>query len=384
MPEQRQQQPATNGGETETHGTLTRRQELFAYESNAIVETASAAVAMQARAAVEARYVVAMRNPRDIEEVRQAILRACRRPEFADEAIYSLEFGDETVEDFSIRFAETAILAMRNIETTTMTIYDHPRRRIVRVAVTDLEANVPYAKDVVIEKAVERRNATGREVISQRKNKYNKDVFRVVATDDEIAGKEAALLSKAIRTQSLRLIPADIKAEARRTIDETLKNRAAKDPDAERKQVADAFATLNIRPTDLREYLGHALDQSTPAELVKLRKVFASLRDGEAVWADIMEDKRATATATKDATEKKTEDLKKEHAEKKGGTPSTPATDTRPAGPDTKIDDCGCPDFPAGIHLAGCPHAKPADDAGDDATGDDNQNSMFPGMGGKS
>src|SRR5690349_15619824 len=41
-------------------------------------ETASVAIAAREKAAVEARYVVAMRNPRDVDNFRVRLLKECR------------------------------------------------------------------------------------------------------------------------------------------------------------------------------------------------------------------------------------------------------------------------------------------------------------------
>ena len=46
----------------------------------AVVETASTAIAAQAKAMVESRYIMAMRNPRNMDAVRQELLKECRRP----------------------------------------------------------------------------------------------------------------------------------------------------------------------------------------------------------------------------------------------------------------------------------------------------------------
>lgn len=103
--------------------------------------------------------------------------------------------------------------------------------------------------------------------------------------------KEAAAISKAIRALGLRIIPGDLQDEAEALIRQTRKDQAAQDPEAERKRLADAFASLNIRPVELTAYLGHALAQCTPAELVQLRGLYGALRDGEMTWASVMADR---------------------------------------------------------------------------------------------
>jgi hypothetical protein len=75
----------------------------------------------------------------------------------------------------------------------------------------------------------------------------------------------------------------------------TVADRDARDPDAARKQIADAFSALNVTPTMLREYLGHELGTCSPSELAELRAIWTAIRDGDATWSDTMDERRATA-----------------------------------------------------------------------------------------
>jgi hypothetical protein len=258
-----------------------------------IRETASTAAAARAKALVEARYLMAMHRPRVWDQVRQDILHECRRPSFANNksALYRKPVG-KGIEGLGIRFAEVALRCMTNVTIETTTEFEDEVKEIVRIMVTDLESNVPYSLDVPITKTVERSkpNDDG-SYVSVRKNSYGKDVYTVIATDEDMLNKRGALISKALRTLALRLIPGDIQDEAEKIIRGIRLDEAAKDPDAERKRIADAFAELNVRAADLKEYLGHPLDTCSPAELVNLRGLYSAIRDGEATWAQAMENK---------------------------------------------------------------------------------------------
>jgi hypothetical protein len=256
-------------------------------------ETTSATIAAQVRATVEARYALAVHRPRNLDDVRVKILNSCKRPAFAHNksVLYRKPIG-AGVEGLGIRFVEEAMRCMGNIMPEVVTVYDDPSRRIVRVAVTDLEANLTYSQDLVINKTVERSRPDGNGAyLSVRSNSQGKEVYTVLATDDEFSNKESALVSKAIRSQGLRLIPGDIKDEAEEIIRAIRRDRAAQDPAGERKRVADAFAALNITPANLEDYLGHGLVLCTPTELVELRGLYEALRDGETTWLGIIEEK---------------------------------------------------------------------------------------------
>ena len=62
----------------------TQREDFEGVEISRSAETAASSVAAQATAQIQARYVVALRRPRDWDDVRVRILKECRRPSFAD------------------------------------------------------------------------------------------------------------------------------------------------------------------------------------------------------------------------------------------------------------------------------------------------------------
>lgn len=264
-------------------------------------ETSSDALAAQATASVQARYLMAIKRPRDWEAVRVALLKACKRPGFAQDAIYAKPMGGETIQGPSIRFAEEAARAMTNVLSEIAAIYDDSKKRIVRVTVTDLESNLTFYKDVNVEKSVERKfPKKGTVILAQRTNSYGEPVFLVVATEDEAATKEAALCSKQLRELLLRLLPSDIKEDAFNQIRETRQTADAADPDAAKRRVIDSFFDLGVDPKQLAEFLGHDLGALNPAELHRLRSIYAGLKDGETTWADVMAQKReASAGAPK-------------------------------------------------------------------------------------
>ncbi len=253
------------------------------------LETASTAAAAQAEAAVKARYQMALLRPRNIEGVRLRLLAACKRPRFAETAKYAKPIGKEKVVGPSIRFAEAALDELGNTDTATIVLYDDAEKRIIRVTVMDLEKNVSYSQDLIIEKKVERSFLKeGQIALGQRLNSKGKVVYIIEATEDDLLVKQAALTSKAIRGGALRILPGDILEECMDQVDATTRNRDAEDPAAARKRLCDAFYSIGVSPEALVEYLGHAIEACSPAELQDLRQVFAAIREGEATWNAVM------------------------------------------------------------------------------------------------
>ena len=251
---------------------------------------ATDALIAKERASVEARWIMAMRQPRNMDDVRQMIMKECRRPGFADAAVYEVPRGDTKIVGLSIRFAEVAVRCMGNLQPETVTIYDDTESRIVRCTVTDYESNVTWSKDLTIRKTVERKFLKkGQRPLGERVNSYGDRVFIVEATDDDVATKEAAQVSKALRTLILRCIPGHIQDEALALCNAVYADKAKKDPDAARVAMLDAFASVAVMPSDLEALLGHTTERMNPAELDRLRKIYAAISQGETTWAEVLE-----------------------------------------------------------------------------------------------
>lgn len=262
------------------------------------VDPIAHALATSARAEVEAAYVMAIRNPRNEETARVKILAACRNPIFAAKAKYRKPVGSKQVngrweQQFivgpSIRFAEEMLRVWHNILIQQSAVYDDATRRIVRVTVRDLESNIPYSKDITLDKTVERRNNKDRDTIGQRVNSQNEIVYIVRATEDELANKEAANVSKVIRNNGLRLIPQHIIDEALGEIDRVIREKVTSDPEHERRTLLDGFARRGIYPTEIEKYLGCPSAQFSPEQLMTLREILTSLEEGTITWAEYVE-----------------------------------------------------------------------------------------------
>lgn len=264
-------------------------------------ETASAVLAAQAKALVEARFIIALHQRRDIDSVREKLLRECARPSFAEVAIYRKPIG-EGIEGPSIRFAEAAIQAMGNLAIDTPAVYDDAEKRILRVSVADMETNVIHSKDVTIQKRVERSKLyEGQVVIKTRINSKGKPVHLVEATDDEILNTENALVSKALRTTGLRLVPGWLIDECMAAVRATRAREHAADPDTAKRKLLDAFRGVGVSADQVKEWLGHPADQLSPAELEELRGIYTALKDGDATWREVMDAKWQEQTAAMDA-----------------------------------------------------------------------------------
>jgi hypothetical protein len=276
-------------------GTIVR-QEFGADQLARSAETSQTAMAEQARAEVEARFVMAVKRPRHEGDARDRILKSCDRPGFAQSAIYKKPIGGnkQPIEGLSIRFAEEVARAWRNIHISVTILSDDAEKRILRVTATDLEANLSEDLPVIVEKTIERKFLKAGEVaIRTRVNAYGDLVHLLPADEGRLLTKQAAEIAKAKRQAVIHLIPADVLEEARSACYKTMDKEDARDPDAAKKQLFDSFSGIGVRPSELEKYIGHELSAVSPAELTELRFVFVGVRDGEHTWAEALATKVA-------------------------------------------------------------------------------------------
>jgi hypothetical protein len=281
--------------------------ESFSEKGRAVtsVENASTAMAGKEKAKVEARYIMALRNPRDLEVVRQELLRECSIPSAADNKsmYYRKPIGDG-VEGLGIRFAEICVRCMKNIYVNTQVISKDDNEEVHEVSVTDLESNASYETQIVVPRTVERAYPESDGFyFSVRKNSKKKDVYTVHATEDDMLNKRGALISKALRTLVLRVVPGWLQDECKTRILKTRADQDAADPAAARRKITDAFASLNISAKMLGDWLGHDVGTITPKELQDLRGMYGAISDGEATWQQFVDAKNGAGAEDGDGAD---------------------------------------------------------------------------------
>lgn len=270
--------------------------EIQKMESTAIEQitaTGGNVLAERAKAEIQARYMVAIARPRNMELVRQKLLKECERDAFCGVAWYSVPNRGS---GFSINFAHAAKRIMGNIDVREVVVFDNYERMIVEVNVTDVESNNTDTRSAVIEKTVERRKLQkGETAISSRINSYGDVVYLRRATDEEFFPKKNAAVSKIVRNLIIACVPrdflddcADMVKKGKERVD---KNEALRDPDEQKRNIIDSFSKLNITVDKIELYLGHDIGTSSPSELQDLRDIFKAVRNGDIRFHELLEDK---------------------------------------------------------------------------------------------
>ena len=277
------------------------RQDMAGQELEVRGETAIAPLVAQAEAREKVRFLIALKRPRNWDEVRVKLLNAIERPGWAGvpgndkEKNWGAAWYDKPigagVEGFSIRFAEEAMLCMGNIDVATITLYEDERMRQLQLVVLDLENNNSYPSSISLEKTVIRKKLRKGETSPFLPviNSYGDVNYKMPASQDDMTQKQASEISKAMRTGIMRILPGWIKAECRTRILELRRGAVAKDPDGFRKKLVDGFAVLNVMPSDLEKLLGCTLAKASPDQLADLRDLWKSITNGNQTFADALE-----------------------------------------------------------------------------------------------
>ena len=270
-----------------------------------------------ATAQIQSRYQIAVRFPRDIERVRQEMLRECSRPSFCtpDEskngssiAIYRVPRAKTNIEGVTIRFAEMAARSYRNLGIEVQGIGEDQSFKRYQVTCTDYESNLFFTEMVDVPKSIERSYAKDTDtVLSTRTNSFGKPVYTIIGTDDDLAMKRNALISKATRNLIMKHLPGWLVEECIEKVKQTAQAKDAADPDAAKRKLYDAFAGLGVSALHLSEYLGHN-NALSPAELEDLRGYYSGIREGVTSWREIVAAKEENGAGTEDV-EKKIEAL---------------------------------------------------------------------------
>jgi hypothetical protein len=262
-----------------------------------------------ANAQVNARYIMAMRNPRDLEVCRQHMLKECKRPSFcaidpdpkkngSSLAIYSIPRGNVKNEQGqwvpnlitgpTIRTAEMMMRAWGHISVDVLPIGEDDKQRMFQVVCTDYSAPNTQSEVVIVPKSIEKKKVQdGDIVISSRQNSYGTTVYLCMATEEELAMRKNALVSKARRNLILQCIPGWLVEECMNQIRATARATDAEDPDRSKRVLFDAFAAIGVSAEALQGYLGHA-DALAPAELETLRGIYSGIREGAITWRDVV------------------------------------------------------------------------------------------------
>lgn len=226
--------------------------------SNAVVEIEQS----KAIAKVQAAMVIAKRFPRDPIAATDRILNDCTRPKLAESALYSYSRGGSEITGPSIRLAEAIAQKWGNIQSGIKELERRAGESTVEAYAWDLETNTKMSKTFTV-----------KHIRHTKKGDYKledpRDIYELVANDG--ARRQRACI--------LGVIPGDVVEAAVAQCEATLNATADTSPE-NIKRLMEAFAGYGVTQEMLEKRIQCRMDAIKPAQVVTLKKIYTSLRDG--------------------------------------------------------------------------------------------------------
>ena len=220
----------------------------------------------RAIAEVQASMAIAKRFPRDEFAAYTRIMNACKRPSLAENAAYAYPRGGTTVTGPSIRLAEVLANAWGNIDYGYREVGSGPGYTDVEAYAFDKESNSRSCRTFRVSHI--RSTKQGNKNLTDPR-----DVYELVANQ----------ASRRIRACILQIIPGDVTEEAMKACESTIKKSGGDAPLVDRvRKMAAVFQEYGVTTEMLERRLGHKLEATIEQELVQLRRIYTSIKDGAA------------------------------------------------------------------------------------------------------
>lgn len=232
------------------------------------------AVKSEAVERIQASLVIAKKFPRDETAAITKIRTSCKRITLADQALYSYPRGKKRVTGPSIRLAEVLAQNWGNIDFGIKEIENHAHATqgysVVEAFAWDLESNTKQSKTFVVKHKMQLKDGRTKFLTDPR------DIYELVANQG----------ARRMRACILGVIPGDITdyavAECRKTL-ETGDGTPIKD---RINQMTAYFSDFGVSQTMLESRLGHEMKLTTAQEIVELKSIYLSIRDGQSKRED--------------------------------------------------------------------------------------------------
>lgn len=275
----------------------------------------------RAIAEVQAAMMIARANPRDPIAAMDRILNACTRPTLAERALYTYSRGGTEITGPSIRLAEAVAQQWGNIQFGIRELDQRGDMSTVQAFAWDVETNT--RREVTFQVQLVRHTKKGAYRLEDPR-----DIYEMVANQG----------ARRVRACILSVIPGDVIESAVAQCDVTLRAKADTSPETLQKMV-EAFGEYGVSKEQIEKRIQRRLDTIQPAQVISLKKIFVSLRDGMSVAADWF-DLPEPAAGDAPAPSTKTEGIKG-RLKAKVETETTPAPEERLPAPAGAVPETG-------------------------------------------
>jgi hypothetical protein len=272
--------------------------------ASALQETAGARQSQSRELAeTQTKYLMAERFPRDERAAMDRIINAFSRRGLAERSQYQFSRGGTDISGVSIHAAQSIAQGWGNIEfgwreLSRGVAQDGKPFSEVEAFAVDLQSRVPSRITFIVSHWRDTKSGG-------YKLKDERDIYELCANQAQ-RRKRACILS---------VVPQDVIDTAMQQAETTLKASADTSPEAMAKMMG-AFEPFGVTKEHIEKRIQRRLDAITPAQVVSLKRIYASLRDDMSTpseWFDMGEpetkpdatgslEKVRAATAGKKAT----------------------------------------------------------------------------------
>lgn len=231
-------------------------------------------------AEIQSMMVIAKQFSRDERRVLDLILNDCQRPSLAQKALYSYSRGGSEISGPSIHLAKAIAKRWGNMKSGIVELEQKNGESICEAYALDLESNYKESKIFSVP-----------HVRSTKKGSYRledpRDIYELVANNG----------SRRERACILSVIPGDIVDEAVEQCTRTLMATADVSPENVKRMCEMFSSEFGVTREQIEKRIQRRIDSITPAQMVNLRSIYNSLKDGMSNPGDWFEAEEPAAEA---------------------------------------------------------------------------------------
>lgn len=255
---------------------------------------------------VQAALVIAKRFPRDERECLDRILNTCTRESLAAVAVYQYARGGTDITGPSIRLAEAIAQQWGNIDFGFRELSrgesNGKTYSEVQAFAWDMENNTRRSLQFRVNHWRDTRSG-GYALKDER------DIYELIANQSQ----------RRVRACILAVVPGDVADRAVHQCEATMQASADTSPEATKK-LLEAFGVIGVSKAQIEKRIQRRIDAITAAQVVQLRKIYSSIKDGMSnadEWFEVAEEKVASIDPTAHTTQGKAKEAEEDKTEEK-------------------------------------------------------------------
>lgn len=266
-------------------------------------------------AEMQTKFLMAQHFPRDERKAMDGILNAFSRTSLAEHAQYAFQRGGEDISGLSIDAMEAIAQQWQNIEFGWSELsrglgVDGVPYSEVRAYAIDLQSRVPRNLQFIVRHWRDTKKGGYR-------LKDERDIYELCAN----------MAQRRVRSCLEAVIPRDVQESAREQANVTLKATADTSPEAMNKML-EAFAKYGVTKARIEKLIQRRLDAIQAAQVVRLKRIYTSLRDGLSTadeWFEPEDEPTGEVPPPPPAAAASATDRAKDALRSRGKSPAAPA-----------------------------------------------------------